>query len=145
MQTNEILSKVKELAAEAGIDSELNVKDRQLTACFGLPEERTQEVFICDSSSEKDMPAITLHSICLVVDKGPFKGIKKAMALELLILNETLNFARYGVQEEDDNYIIVASYDLLLDGLQPKTLAATLECIALAADTYEAKFGQDVY
>lgn len=140
-----VLVRVEELAAECGIEGVHNEESRQYVICFGLPEGRTQEVYVSDSTAEPELPILTLHSTCLVVDKGLFKGISKAMALELLLLNETLNFARYGVQEDEDSYVIVASCELLLDSLSSSGLVAALECVALAADGYEAKFGQDLH
>jgi hypothetical protein len=143
-QTSEVLNKIEQLAAQCGIEGEHDL-EKQFVICFGLPEDRTQEVCVTESNSEPGVEVVTLHSVCLVVDKGLFKGISKSMALELLILNETLNFARYGIQEDDESYVIVASYDLMLDSLDPKGLEAALECVALAADGYEAKFDQDVH
>lgn len=145
IQTNRALSRVEQLAAQCEIKGELDQDGRQYVICFGLPEGRTQEVYVSDSTSDAGLPVVSLFSTCLVVDKGLFKGISKPMALELLLMNESLNFARYGVQEDEESYIIVASCDLLLDSLNPEGLEAALECVALAADGYEAKFGQDIH
>ena len=142
---SDVLNKVEQLAAQCEIRGEHDDDGRQYVVCFGLPEGRTQEVYVSDSTSDSGVPAISLFSTCLVVNKGLFKGISKQMALELLLLNETLNFARYGVQEDEESYVIVASCDLLLDSLEPEGLEAALECVALAADGYEAKFGQDIH
>lgn len=144
-QISEVLSQVEQLAIQCGIEGEHKQQNQQYVVCFGLPGERSQEVYVSDSTSEPGVPVITLHSTCLVVDKGVFKGISKSMALELLLLNETLNFARYGVQQDEESYIVVASYDLMLESLKPKELEAALECVALAADGYEAKFDQDLH
>jgi len=141
----EVLSRVEQLALQCGIEGEHNHKAAQFVICFGLPEGRTQDVYVSDSSLEPEVPVITVHSTCLVVDKGLFKGISKTMALELLLFNERLNFARYGVQEDDESYIIVASYDLLLNALDPRGFEVALECVATAADSYEARFGQDLF
>lgn len=144
-QANVVLNRIEELALECQIEGEHDLENSQYVICFGLPNGRTQDVYVSDSSIEPEVPVIAVHSTCLVVDKGLFKGISKTMALELLLLNEKLNFARYGVQEEEESYTIVASYDLLLNSLNPKGFEAALECVALAADSYEAKFGQDLF
>ena len=141
--TSDILKRVELMLDEHEIGGEHNEESRQYVVCFGLPGGRTQEVFVSESTAEPGDVVITLHSTCLVVDKGMFKGISKAMALDLLLLNETLNFARYGVQEDEDSYVIVASCDLFLESLSSKELVAALECVALAADEYESKFDQD--
>lgn len=142
--TTQVLAEVAQLAAQCGIEGEYDLHE-QYVICFGLPEGRTQEVCIRRSLSEPDVQVITVYSPCLVVEKGLFKGISKEMAVELLLLNEKLNFARYGIREDEESFIVVASYDLVLDSLDPKGFKAALECVALAADSYEAKFGQDVF
>lgn len=144
-QANEVLTRIEELASECGIEGEHNLATSQFVVCFGLPNDRTQEVYVSDTSIEPEIPVIAVHSTCLVVDKGLFKGISKPMALELLLLNERLNFARFGIQEDEKSYIIVVSYDLLLNTLDAEGFKAALECVALAADGYEAKFDQDVF
>lgn len=143
--TTEVLNKVEQLAAEAGIQGEHNLLRGEFVVLFGLPGDRTQEVYVSDTSADPEVKVISVRSTCLVVDKGIFKGINKPMALELLQLNEKLNFARYGIQEDQESYIIVASYDMLLNGLDAKSLAFALECVALTADSYEEKFDQDVF
>lgn len=144
-QIPEFLQKVEKLSQACGIEGEHDLENFQFGVCFGLADGRTQEVFVADSSSEPEVQVITVFSTCLVVEKGMFSGVSKKMAVELLKLNETLNFARYGIQEDEESFIIVASYDLILDGLDPNGFEAALECVALAADSYEARFGQDIF
>lgn len=143
--TSEVLNKVENLLAECNIIGEHNLLRGEFVVLFGLPGDRTQEVFVCDSTQDPEVTVISVRSTCLLVDKGVFKGMNKSMAMELLLMNERLNFARYGVQEDEEGYIVVASYDLLFDELNAKGLAYALECVALAADSYEAKFGQDIF
>ena len=143
--TSEALIKVEELAAAAGIEGEHNLLRGEFVVLFGLPNGRSQEVYVSDTSVDPEVAVISVRSTCLVIDKGMFKGMSKPMALELLMMNEKLNFARYGVQEDEESYIVVASYDLLVNGLEPKGLAFALECVALTADSYEEKFDQDIF
>ena len=140
-----VLSQVEQLATECGIAGDHNLLRGEFVIIFGLPGGRTQEVYVSDSTQDADIVVISVRSTCLVVDKGLFKGINKSMALELLLNNEKLNFARYGAIEDDESYVVVASYDLLLNGLDPKGFEFALECVALAADSYEQKFGQDIF
>ena len=79
----------------------------------------------------------------LALEKGWLGGVSKAMALDLLRRNEALMFARYGLFERDDECLIVASIDHLLDSLDPSELPASAFHVAKAADTYEAEHGQD--
>lgn len=144
-QKSDVLEKVEQLAVESGIQGEYDAENLQYVIRFGLEEGRTQDVYVGDSSLDSEVRVITVHSPCLVVEKGIFKGLSKKMAVELLLLNEELNFARYGIEQDEESYVILVSCDLLLDGLEAKGFEAALECVALAADSYEARFGQDVY
>lgn len=144
-QTEAVLDQVKELAAQCNIEGELDPETQEFMIRFGLDGDRTQDVYVSNASLDSEIRAITVHSPCLEVEKGLFKGLSKKMAVELLLLNDTLNFARYGIQEDDEGYTILVSCDLLLDSLQAKGFEAALECVALAADSYEAKFGQDIF
>jgi hypothetical protein len=141
---SEVLNKVEQLAVQCGIIGEHNLLRGEFVILFDLPGDRTQEVYVSDSSHNPEVAVISVRSTCLVVEKGTVKG-DKSMAMELLLMNETLNFARYGVQEDDERYIVVASHDFLLEELGPQGLAFALECVALAADSYEEKFGQDLF
>ena len=142
--TSEVLNRVEQLAAESGLIGEHNLLRGEFVILFDLPDDRTQEVFVCDSSQTSEIKVISVRSTCLVLDKAKLPS-DKSMSMELLLTNEQLRFARYGVQEDDERYIVVASHDLFLDELGPRTLAVALECVALAADAYEAKFGLDIF
>lgn len=140
-----VLQKVEKLAAAAGIEGDHNLLRQEFVVLFGLPDGRTQEVAVCDSTLEDGSLMISIYSTCLVVDKGLLKGMSKPMAMELLLRNEKLNFARYGVEEDEESYVIVAGYDLLLNESDPEGFKLVLECVALAADDYEAQFDQDIF
>ena len=143
--SSEVLDRVEQLAAEAGIEGERSLLRGEFQVLFELPNGRTQEVYVSDTSTEDDVTVISVRSTCVVIDKGMFKGVSKPMLLELLLTNEKLNFARYGLFEDEESYVVVASYDLLLNGLDAKGLAFAMECVALTADTYEEQFDQDIF
>ena len=142
---SDILDRVEELAEQGGVQGERNLLRGEFVVLYELPSGRTQEVYVSDSTMDPEVPVISVRSTCVVFDKGMFKGVSKPMLLELLLTNEKLNFARYGLLEDEDSYVVVASYDVLLNGLEPKSLAFALECVALTADSYEEKFEQDIF
>lgn len=141
----DILDKVEQLAEEAGVQGERNLLRGEFVVLYELPNGRTQEVYVADATVDPETTVITVGSTCVVLKKSMFSGINKAMLLELLLTNEKLNFARYGLVEDEDSYVVVASYDLIFDGLPAKAFAYALECVALTADSYEEKFGQDLF
>ena len=142
---SDILDRVEELAEQGGVQGERNLLRGEFVVLYELPSGRTQEVYVSDSTMDPEVPVISVRSTCVVFDKVMFKGVSKPMLLELLLTNEKLNFARYGLLEDEDSYVVVASYDVLLNGLEPKSLAFALECVALTADSYEEKFEQDIF
>ena len=143
--TSAILETVEQLAAQCGIAGEHNLLRGEFVVLFSLPGDRTQEVYVSDSSPNPEVVIVSIRSTCLVMDKTKFETFGNPIARELMALNEKLNIARYGLQETEDSVIVVASYDLLLDQLKANQLAFYLECVALAADSYEEKFGQDLF
>ena len=82
-----IQDRIQELSTQCGIEAELDEETQQYTICFGLSEGRTQEVYIDESVADPKARVLRLHSPCLVVEKGLFSGVSKAMAIELLRLN----------------------------------------------------------
>ena len=88
---------------------------------------------------------VHLFSPCLQVKKGLFKGITRDQAVDLLVKNEAMTFARYGVWQSDEGHMIVASVDHILDTLDPEEVKTSMHLVALAADAYEKLHGQDQY
>ena len=138
------LGQVKEVATLAGLKGQVNEQRGQFEMVFMLDQQRSQLVYIRDTSSEKRQ-AVTLFSPCLILKKGLLAGLTKETALELLRANERLSFARYGIWESDTETMIVASYDHLLETLDPQELESTAWSVAIAADMFERKHGQDKF
>ncbi|HIB66335.1 MAG TPA: hypothetical protein EYO33_14775 [Phycisphaerales bacterium] len=107
---SDILDRVEELAEQAGVQGERNLLRGEFVVLYELPSGRAQEVYVSDSTMDPEVPVISVRSTCVIFDKGVFKGVNKPMLLELLLTNEKLNFARYGLLEDEESYVVVASY-----------------------------------
>jgi hypothetical protein len=92
-----------------------------------------------------ESPVVTFFSPAAVVKSGLFKGISKEQAIDLLVKNEQILFARYGVWPQDGQHMIVASVDHILDSLDPEEFEAHVWHVAFAADAYEKEQGGDVF
>jgi len=145
-QELEILAKLADIAALAGIKGSIDKDVKIFTAGFNLAEGRSQLVFaraLPEAVDGKD--AVYIYSACRRVKTGFMQGLKKNEAFELLKLNTQVLIARYGIDEIPGGYMIEASADCILDTLDPEELEAYFSFVAIAADTYEKKFGGDEF
>jgi len=140
------LNRISEIAALAGIRTEINEEVQRVEMGFGLDQGRSQMVCVKYSGkSPEDHDVITFYSPARVISKGFLKGMSRESAIELLRLNCNLMFARFGILESEKEVMIVASVDHLLDTLDPAELKHTALSVAIAADRYERKFGKDEF
>ena len=141
----EVLEKMSSIAALAGLKAQVDESNMHLEMCFGLPNDRSQVVYVRPTAKKQDSVVVTIFSPCLKVKKGLMSGISKQQALDLLKRNEDTLFARYGVWSAREADMIVASVDHLLDTLDPEEFMASAFHVAIAADIYEKEHGQDNY
>ena len=137
----EALDKLASIASLAGINMAVNERSMRLEGEFVLAENRTQVCYARPSGMVGDQFVVTFYSPCLRVKKGFFAGMTKDMATDLLRRNENLIFARYGLMDEGECEMIVASADYLLDTLDPEEFEHAIWHVAMAADTYEREKG----
>ncbi len=136
------LQKVADVAALAGIRGKVDQERGQFVAGFELPEGRSQMVYVRPSREDvEDSTVITIFSPCHVFKKGFLRGITKEQCIELLMMNEQLTFARFGMWESQEEHMIVSSVDSILETLDPPELRAAMWHVAIAADSYERKYG----
>ena len=141
----EVLERIAEIATLAGLKGEIDEENLRFITGYEFEDSRRQMVFVRDTTRNPEQRIVTLYSPCLMVKKGLLGGVSKAMALELLRANENLHFARFGVLELPKETLIVASVDHLLDTLDPPEFEASALHVALAADQYEHRHGQDEF
>jgi hypothetical protein len=86
---------------------------------------------------------ITFFSIAKTYPKTRLlAAISNKELLNLLMKNENMPFARYGIQERKDDYLVVASADYLLETLDSDEFQAAVAFVAMAADKFEAAKGE---
>lgn len=140
----EVLKQVEQVAALAGVRGQIDDDGRHFQMGFNLSGGRSQLVFIRPTGkTPPGQTIVTFFSPCLTVKKGLFSGFSKERALDLLRRNENLMFARFGIWETDDESMVVASVDHILDTLDPEEFEASAWYVATAADGYEETEGKD--
>ncbi|GAB4519605.1 MAG: hypothetical protein Tsb0020_38190 [Haliangiales bacterium] len=144
-QTLEILEHVSEIATLAGLKGGVDEQSLQFVMGFELDDQRSQVVYVRNSSAGERMRCISILSPCLRLKKGLWRGISKDMALDLLRRNEAIRFARYGLWETDKEALVVASVDYLLESLDPEDFHHAAFHVAYAADKYESEHGLDEF
>jgi len=145
-QRLEILKKVANAAALAGIKGQIDADGKHFAMGFNTTAGRTQMVYIRPTGKTPDgQDIVTVFSPALVVKKGMFAGMSKDQAIALLRLNENTFFARFGIWESETESMVVASSDLILDTVDTAELNAHAYYVAFAADNYEAKHGADKF
>jgi hypothetical protein len=135
------LEKLASIAALGGVNMGVNKRMMRLEGSFDLGEGRSQICFIRPSCMTGDKIVVTIYSACLRIRKGFLAGISREMAVDLLRRNESLTFARYGLMDEGDADMVVASADYMLDTLDPEELEHAIWHVAMAADAYEKEKG----
>ena len=142
----EILSRFADIASIAGVRGKIDEELALFAAGFELEEGRSQMVFArALPEAVKGQDAVCIYSPCRRVKKGFMRGFSKDDCLELLRLNSELLMARYGVIESEEEYLVMASVDIILDTLDAEEVEASFWFVAIAADDYEKKFGSDEF
>lgn len=140
----DVLKKVESVAALAGLRGSVSDDGDCFGMTFEIANGRSQRVFVRPTGHAPDGKVIvTLYSPARAVPKGVFSGLGKEAAMELLRLNESTYFARFGLWESKTEIMIVASVDALLDSLDADEIRAYAYYTANAADAYEARQGSD--
>ncbi|WP_428261753.1 hypothetical protein [Haliangium sp.] len=144
-QTLEILDHVSEIATLAGFNGCIDQERMQFVMGFEMQDQRSQAVFVRNSSPHEKMRCISILSPCLRLKKGLWRGMSKDMAVDLLRRNEAIRFARYGLWEAKKESLVVASVDYLLESLDPEDFHHAVFHVAIAADQYEREHGLDEF
>lgn len=136
------LERIKDVAALAAIDGEVDDERMSFVTGFQLPENRRQLAYIRPMGQQvEDSEVIRFFSPCRVLKKGLWSGLSKDEAIKLLKMNEAVYLARFGLMSFDKQDLVVASADYLLNTLDPEELRAGLFFVCMAADSYERQCG----
>lgn len=141
----ELLNRVADVAAVAGVRGAIDPEVGAFGTSMATAEKRRQTVFVRPSGEVGGgKPFVTFFSIARTYPKTKLlSAISNKDLLGLLAKNEQMPFARYGIQERKDDYLLVASVDHLLDTLDGEEFRAAATFVAAAADACEAEKGED--
>jgi len=143
-QTSTVLSKIKEIATIAGMKAGIDDDRECVVTGFQFPDGRSQGVYIRHAGQAAEgKDVITFFSPALPLKRGFMSGMSKERAIDLLIRNENMLFARFGLWRADKADMIVVSVDQLLDTMDPDEFMAHTAHVAMAADAYEKEHGVD--
>ena len=143
-----IFDRLGEIAAIAGFNLHTVEEGHPLAglpaAGFDLGGGRSQRVFIRPAGATPDgHDVVTFVSPCLLVKTGFLAGLSKDQAVDLLLRNENLYFARFGVWRMAKADMIVVSCDQILDTMEPQEFSSLVQSVAVAADAYEQEHGKE--
>jgi|GEM_PF-1496367 len=135
------IEKFSEVATLAGVTGKIDDDGERFAAGYGFDDGRSQMVYARAIKTPSGY-GVCVYSPAAKYKKGMFGGISKNAAVDLLTRNENLYFARYGIRDVDDELLVVASVDLLIDTLDPEELRSAMGSVSAAADTWEEKAGK---
>jgi hypothetical protein len=141
-----VLKQVESIAALAGLRGAIETEHLRFKMAFDVGNGRSHLVYVRVTGKTIDSKTVvTLFSAARTLTKGMFGGLGREQALELLRLNESTLFARFGIWDGPKEMMIVASLDALIDTLDADEMRAYALSVSHAADTYEAKHGGDTF
>ena len=141
----DVLKRVQEIAEAGQLKGELDEKNLSFRLGVDLGKGRVQGVVVRDCTEDSVRPIVSFFSPCAVFQRKNLGNKLADMAMELLSANERMNFASFGVYESDEEILVAAGYELLLDEMSPLEFRAGVFSVAMAADMYEERFGKDEY
>ena len=141
----QLVNQIADIAAVAGVRGEIDPELGAFRINVGVAEGRSQMVFVRPSGEVgAGKPIITFFSIARAYPKTKLtSAISNKEMLGLLMKNDNMPFARYGIQERENDYLVVASADYLLETLDGSEFQAAANFVAMAADKCEAEKGED--
>jgi hypothetical protein len=140
-----ILKQIGDVAAVAGIKGEVDAEMGAYCTGFRTAENRGHRVFVRPTATAPGgKPVVTIYAVAKSFPKKKMTTtIPQKELMALLLKNDDLVFARFGVRELEDNYLLVVSADHLLETLDADEFNATARYVAHAADEYEASQGDE--
>ncbi len=107
--------------------------------------ERLQGVIVRDKTINHNMPVLGIFSPCMKVKRAEIADKLPELSYRLLRANERINFASYALIENEEDIMVIASFETLLEEVTPKAFRAGVMAVALAADLFEEKLGKDEF
>jgi len=141
------LKQIGDIAAVAGVRGQIDAEAGVFFTNFAFDGERNHRVIVRPTGRVAGgRVVISFQAAAHEYPKKKFlAAISQKELIELLQKNEGLMFARYGLVERKDDFLVVASADCLLDTLDGPEFMLAANAVALAADEYEAAKGVDKF
>jgi len=142
-----ILKQIGDIAAVAGVRGRMDADGEVFLIDFEFDGGRSHRVLVRPTGRVfGGRVVISFQAAAVEYPKKKFlTAISQKELIELLQKNEGLMFARYGLVERKDDYLVVASADCLLDTLDGPEFMVAARAVAKAADEYEATKGIDKF
>ena len=141
----DVLQKAASIAEAAGMQHKLEREYMHLFIGVKFDNERLQGVLVRDKTINRNMPVLGIFSPCLKVKRADVADKLPDFSYRLLRANERINFASYALIENEDDIMVVASFETLLEEVTPKAFRTGVMAVALAADLFEVKLGKDEF
>lgn len=119
------------------------VSETMVVTHFDMDEDRSQLVYLFSGESKNGNQVISVSSPALKLSSLE-EGDKKDLFNELLVINgQSINYAWAIAEYKDNEDILTASVELLLDSTDTRELGSAIAATAQAADGLEKRFGLD--
>lgn len=141
-----VLRQIESIAAVAGLRGEVDEEEGVFRMGFETAGNRSQRVTVRYSGFGIDgKRVITIASpACRLLDTTG-GALSRERLIDLLMRNERMLFARYGIFRDAEGLWIVASSDLSVETLDAEEFRLHAYCVANAADNLERLIGSDIH
>ncbi|MGM9999413.1 MAG: hypothetical protein ACI38Q_08535 [Candidatus Bruticola sp.] len=141
----DVLKKAAAIAAEASLQSQLEAEYMHLFIDVKFDNDRVQGVIVRDKTVNRNMPVLGIFSPCMRIKRAEIADKLPNLAYRMLQANERINFASYALIENEEDIMVIASFETLLEEVTPKAFRAGVMAVALAADLFEEKLGKNEF
>ncbi|MFZ4732945.1 MAG: hypothetical protein EBR86_15215 [Planctomycetia bacterium] len=141
-----LLRQVENVAALAALRGRIDEQGKVYVMDFDTGGYRSQRVLVrVTGQGPNGKPMLTIYSPARLVPRRWWRWLSRKEAIEILRLNESMRFARYGLADTPEGMLVVVSADMVLETLDADELRIHAYAVAHAADRYEAQFGSDQF
>ncbi len=138
----EILRRISEIADSAGVTNQIDRKNLRIVMAFMLEPGRTHIVYAhLSDTAQAGQPTVTVSSPCTIFKNGLRPRALNDTIQDPIFANGRKPSASYEVVEYTENSVVLASLVHDLDSLGENELLKSLACVAIAAESYEERFG----
>lgn len=143
---DQILDQLKQIGSMAGYELQMHENGDMLVTPFDMDNGRKQLVYLRYAGrTPNDKDVVAFMSPCLEIKKGFMRGLGGGRAVDLLRRNAQLLFGHFALFDFGDVEILMSSSYQILETMEIEEFEAHLNCVALAADSYEQEHGLDQF